>query len=128
MGVYEDDPIGEVGYLQSALFRACRLVVDTGLHRKRWSREQAISYMAETDGDQVSSVATEVERYCASPGQACSYMVGKNTWLRLRAAAKTSLGETFDIRKFHDAGLLAGAMPLTVLEARIEDWIRTQKT
>jgi uncharacterized protein (DUF885 family) len=123
MGVYADDPFGRVGYLQSALFRACRLVVDTGLHHKRWSREKAIQWMADTDGDQVSSVTTEVERYCVWPGQACSYMVGRNTWTRLREGAKATLGPRFDIHKFHDAGLLAGAMPLTVLEGVIGEWV-----
>ncbi|HEX7759884.1 MAG TPA: DUF885 family protein [Caulobacteraceae bacterium] len=124
MGAYQGDPFGRIGYLQSALFRACRLVVDTGLHHKRWSREKAIAWMADTDGDQVSGVTTEVERYCVWPGQACSYMVGRNTWTRLRESAKTTLGPKFDIRKFHDAGLLAGAMPLTVLEGLIGDWVK----
>ncbi|MBS0408858.1 MAG: DUF885 family protein [Proteobacteria bacterium] len=126
MGVYEHDPFGRVGYLQSALFRACRLVVDTGIHHKRWSREQAIRWMADTDGDQVSTTTTEVERYCVWPGQACSYMVGRNTWSRLRDKAKAALGPRFDIRKFHDAGLLAGAMPLTVLDGLIDAWIKTE--
>jgi len=127
MGAYANDPIGEIGYLQSALFRACRLVVDTGLHFKRWSREQAIKWMTDTDGAQVSDTTTEVERYCVIPGQACSYMIGKNTWVRLRESAKAALGPRFDLRKFHDAGLLAGAMPLTVLEARINAWVASQK-
>ncbi|MGA0599425.1 DUF885 domain-containing protein [Caulobacter sp. KR2-114] len=126
MEVYADDPFGRVGYLQSALFRACRLVVDTGLHHKRWSREKAIQWMADTDGDQVSAVTTEVERYCVWPGQACSYMIGRNTWNRLRAKAKTALGPRFDIRRFHDAGLLAGAVPLTVLETQIDGWLKGQ--
>ena len=127
MGVYEHDPLGQVGYLQSALFRACRLVVDTGLHAMRWSREQAITWMAQNDGDQVSAVTTEVERYCVWPGQACSYKIGVNTWNRLRDKARTALGQRFDIRRFHDAGLLAGAMPLTVLEGVIDAWIRAEQ-
>ena len=128
MGVYDDDPLGKVGYLQSALFRACRLVVDTGLHAQRWSREQAITWMAEHDGDQVSSVTTEIERYCVWPGQACSYKIGVNTWNRLRDKARTALGPRFDIRRFHDAGLLQGAMPLTVLEGVINRWITAEQT
>lgn len=116
MGAYEGDPLGEVGYLQSSLFRAARLVVDTGIHAMRWSREQAISAMAEIDGEPVSTAATENERYCVWPGQACSYMVGKLTWLRLREQARATLGGRFDLRRFHDWGLLAGNMPLTVLE------------
>ena len=126
MGVYKGDPFGEVGYLQSALFRACRLVVDTGLHAQRWTREQAIAWMAEHDGDQVSSVTTEVERYCVWPGQACSYKIGVNTWNRLRDKARVALGAKFDIRRFHDAGLLAGAMPLAVLENVIDAWVKSE--
>jgi uncharacterized protein (DUF885 family) len=124
MGVYENDPLGEIGYLQAALFRAARLVVDTGIHAMRWSREQAIATMAEIDGEPVSSAATENERYCVWPGQACSYMVGKLTWLRLREKARTTLGPKYDIRQFHDAGLLAGNMPLTALEGVIDGYIQ----
>jgi uncharacterized protein (DUF885 family) len=123
MGVYENDPLGEIGYLQAALFRAARLVVDTGIHAKRWSREQAIATMAEIDGEPTSSAATENERYCVWPGQACSYMVGKLTWLRLRDKAKTALGDRYDIKGFHDAGLLSGNMPLTALENVIDGYI-----
>ena len=123
MGVYQDNPLGEVGYLQSALFRAARLVVDTGLHAKRWSREQAIAAMADIDGEPASSVATEIERYCVWPGQASSYMVGKLTWLRLRDKARAALGERFDIRQFHDAGLLSGNMPLIALEPVIDGYV-----
>jgi uncharacterized protein (DUF885 family) len=127
MGMYDKDPFGEVGYLQSALFRACRLVVDTGMHHKRWSREQAIEFMATTDGDLVSAVTTEIERYCVWPGQACSYKVGHAMWNKLRSQAKAALGDRFDIRQFHDAGLLAGAMPLTVLEHVIGDYVAAKK-
>ena len=123
MGVYADDPLGEIGYLQAALFRAARLVVDTGIHAKRWSREQAIAAMAGIDGEPVSSAATENERYCVWPGQACSYMVGKLTWLRLREKARAALGPKYDIRGFHDAGLLSGNMPLTALENVIDGYI-----
>ena len=123
MGAYAHDPLGEVGYLQSALFRAARLVVDTGIHAKRWSREQAIATMTAIDGEPTSSAATENERYCVWPGQACSYMVGKLTWLRLRDKAKAALGERYDIRSFHDAGLLSGNMPLTALENVIDGYI-----
>jgi uncharacterized protein (DUF885 family) len=122
MGMYADDPFGRIGYLHDAIFRAVRLVVDSGMHAKAWSREQAIKYYVETIGDPETVATTEVERYCVWPGQACSYMIGKVTWLRLRAAAKAKLGDRFDIRQFHDAGLLSGAMPLEVLERRINDW------
>ena len=123
MGVYADDPLGEIGFLQAALFRAARLVVDTGLHAKRWSREQAIQTMSSIDGEPGSSSATEVERYCVWPGQACSYMVGKLTWLRLRDKARAALGAKFDIRRFHDAALLSGNMPLTALEPVVDAFI-----
>ena len=122
MGMYADDPFGRLGYLHDAIFRAVRLVVDSGMHAKGWSREQAIKYYVDAIGDPETVATTEVERYCVWPGQACSYMIGKVTWLRLRAAAKAKLGDRFDIRQFHDAGLLSGAMPLEVLERRIEDW------
>ncbi len=127
MGMYDNDPAGRIGYLHDALFRGVRLVVDTGLHDLRWSREQTIKYCVENLGDQEATAVTEVERYCVSPGQACSYMVGKLTWLRLRAKAKAALGSKFDIRKFHDAALLNGAMPLKVLETVIDDYIARTK-
>ena len=122
MGMYENDPFGKVGYLQSLLFRAARLVVDSGLHSKGWSREQAIRYMVDTTGDEESSMTTEVERYCVWPGQATSYKIGHTKWNELREGARRTLGARFDIKRFHDAGLLAGAMPLAVLERRIADW------
>ena len=123
MGVYEGDPRGEIGYIQAALFRAARLVVDTGMHAKRWSREKAIETMTAISGTPTTASTTEIERYVVWPGQACSYMVGKLEWLRLREKAKTALGANFDIRKFHDAGLLSGAMPLTVLEAVVDQYV-----
>jgi uncharacterized protein (DUF885 family) len=125
MRMYDDDPMGRIGYLHDALFRAVRLVVDTGLHHKRWSREEAIAYYVDKIGDPEASAISEVERYCVWPGQACSYMVGKLTWLRLRDRAKAALGAAFDIRAFHDAGLLCGPTPLTVLDAVIADYTKT---
>jgi len=122
MGMYEGDPFGRIGYLHDAMLRAVRLVVDSGMHAKRWSREQGIKFYLDHLGDKEETGVTEVERYCVWPGQACSYMIGKMTWLRLRAAAKAKLGKKFDIRRFHDAGLLTGAMPLEVLERKINDW------
>lgn len=126
MGVYAEDPFGELGYLQSLLFRASRLVVDTGLHHKRWSRDQAIRYMVETGGDDIGRMTIEIERYCVWPGQACSYKVGHSEWVRLREDARTRLGDRFDIKGFHDAGLQYGGMPLKVLEGVIADWISGQ--
>jgi uncharacterized protein (DUF885 family) len=125
MGMYDEDPLGHVGQLHDSMFRAVRLVIDTGLHSQGWSREQAVKYYVDTLGDQDASAITEVERYCVWPGQACSYMLGKLDWLRLRQKARDAMGARFDIRTFHDAGLLSGAMPLTVLDGRIDDYIRS---
>ncbi len=127
IGMYENDPWGRIGCLQSLMFRAARLVVDSGLHHKRWSREQGIRYMVETLGDQESSIATEVERYAVWPGQASSYKVGHTTWVRLREEAKATLGDRFDIKGFHDTGLDAGGVPLTVLERVIGDWVASRR-
>ncbi len=127
MGMYDNDPLGHIGQLKDALFRAVRLVIDTGLHAQGWSREKAIDYFVDNVGDKRSTAATEVERYCVWPGQACSYMVGKLTWLRLRDHARQALGAKFDLRKFHDAGLLSGALPLDILEQVIGQYIATNK-
>lgn len=127
MGLYENDPFGHIGQLHDAMFRAVRLAVDTGLHAMKWSREKAIKYYVDVLGDQEASAITEIERYCVWPGQACSYMLGKLTILRLRDEAKRALGSRFDIRKFHDAVLLNGAVPLTVLKTEIDDYIQAAK-
>ncbi|MBV9724030.1 MAG: DUF885 family protein [Gammaproteobacteria bacterium] len=124
MGLYANDPLGRLGMLQSALFRAARCVVDTGIHDKGWSRERAIDYMVETTGDNRSSMTTEVERYCTWPGQATSYKVGQTRWLALRSEARQRLGPKFDIRDFHDVGLTAAPMPLSVLERVINEWLK----
>jgi uncharacterized protein (DUF885 family) len=116
MGEYDDDPTGHIGQLHDSMFRAVRLVVDTGLHSKRWTREQAVRYFAETLGDPETTSVTEVERYCVWPGQACTYMLGKVTFLAQRARAQQVLGTKYDVRKFHDAMLLPGAVPLELLE------------
>jgi uncharacterized protein (DUF885 family) len=126
MGAYEGNPLGRLGFLQSAAFRAARLVVDTGLHVKRWSREQAIDYMVEATGDQKSSVTTEIERYCVWPGQACAYMVGRETILRARDEARAALGDQFDIKAFHDLILKNGPVPLAVLSANVKGWVSAQ--
>lgn len=122
MGVYEGDPFGQLGYLQSYMFRAARLVVDTGLHHKRWTREQGVDYMVSSLGERPSSMITEVERYCVWPGQATSYKIGQTQWLKLREEARQKLGARFDIREFHDVALAAGTVPLTVLERLVNDW------
>lgn len=126
LGAYDNDPLGRLGYLQSAAFRASRLVVDTGIHHKRWSREQAIQSMMEATGDLESSVTTEIERYSVWPGQACSYMVGRQAINRLRQEAQAALGARFDLKAFHDTLLANGAVPLTVLGELTRAWIQTQ--
>jgi uncharacterized protein (DUF885 family) len=122
LGVYEHDPLGRLGYLQSATFRASRLVCDTGLHAKGWSREQAIRSMREATGDKETSIATEIERYCVQPGQACAYMIGRQTIDRLRQEATTSIGARFDLKRYHDLLMTTGAVPLNVLEGVVRDW------
>lgn len=126
LGAYENDPVGQIGYLQSLMFRAARLVVDTGIHSKGWSREEGIRYMMEAYGDQEGAATSEVERYCGWPGQACAYKVGHNEWVRLREKAKTTLGARFDIKGFHDTALAAGGVPLSVLERIVDGWVATQ--
>jgi uncharacterized protein (DUF885 family) len=127
MGMYEGDPFGRIGYMHDAMFRGVRLVVDTGMHAMRWTREQAIKFYVDALGDQDASAVTEVERYCVWPGQACSYMLGKLTFLRLRDKARAALGPRFDIRDFHDAVLLCGAVPLTVLDDVVDNYIAAKK-
>ena len=114
--------VERAGYLQSFLFRAERLVVDTGLHHKRWTREQAIDHMVAATGFARPRVQREIERYCASPGQACSYKIGHLAWLRAREKAQKALGARFDLRDFHEI-LREGAMPLTILERRVDERI-----
>ncbi len=127
MGMYAEDPEGDLGRLQAELFRAARLVVDTGLHAKRWSREEAIDYMVATTGESRTAMTREVERYAVIPGQACSYKLGMIAMERMRADAETALGPHFDIREFHDVVLLDGAMPIPVLEAKVSRWIAAKK-
>ncbi len=121
MGMYDADAPGRAGYLHDALFRAVRLVVDTGMHNLGWSREQAIQYVSDTSGNSLGEATSEIERYCAWPGQALGYMVGKLTWLKIRDAMKAKQGGGFNIKQFHDVGLLAGAAPLSVLEQVYRD-------
>jgi uncharacterized protein (DUF885 family) len=122
LGAYANNRLGRLGYLQSATFRASRLVCDTGLHAKRWTREQAIRSMMEATGDLESSVTTEIERYCVNPGQACAYMIGRQAINRIRQQTTTTLGARFDLKAFHDTMLANGAVPLSVLERVLADW------
>ncbi len=127
LGVYDDDPVGRLGYLQSIAFRACRLVVDTGIHAKRWTRDYAITWFATTNGSTIEEVQSEVDRYCAWPGQACGYKVGHSEIVRLRAKAQAALGDRYDLRLFDDAVVLGGNVPLTVLGRNIDAHIAARK-
>ena len=127
MGMYDNDPLGHIGQLHDAMWRGIRLVVDSGMHGMKWSREKAVSYFAANAGDPESSVVTEVERYCVWPGQACSYMLGKIEFLEPRERAKKALGAKFDIRKFHDAMLLAGAVPLSLMPGLADTYVTSAR-
>jgi uncharacterized protein (DUF885 family) len=126
-GFYEGDPVGRIGYLRWQLWRAARLVVDTGLHSKGWTRQQAIDYVSATTGDVPAVIATEVDRYIVWPGQACGYELGRREIARLREEARNELGADFDLRGFHDAVLLNGEAPLSVLDTLVRDWIPEQR-
>lgn len=120
---FQENPYDRLGYLQAALFRAVRLVVDTGIHAKKWSREEAIEYMTNNTGMPESDVVAEIERYIVMPGQACAYMIGKLKILELRERAREALGDKFDITEFHRVVLENGALPLSILEDQIDKWI-----
>jgi uncharacterized protein (DUF885 family) len=120
---YRGDPVGRIGFLRWQLWRAARLVVDTGLHAKGWSRQQAIDYLAAITGDAPGTIATEVDRYIVWPGQACGYELGRREIMRLREKARGELGPDFDLRGFHDTVLLHGEAPLSVVESLVEAWI-----
>jgi uncharacterized protein (DUF885 family) len=122
MGFYTD-PYSRFGALMAEMLRACRLVLDTGLHSKGWTREQAIRYFIDNGAGNDAFAAAEVDRYIVIPGQALGYKIGELRIKSLRAKAKAALGERFDVRRFHNAVLDDGALPLTVLEARIDEWI-----
>ena len=124
LDMYEDDPVGRLGYLQSIQFRACRLVVDTGLHAMRWTRDKAIQWMVDNNGDPVDAARGEIDRYCAWPGQACGYQIGHLHIDGLRTKAKAALGARFDLRAFNDALLTSGSLPLTVLDGVIERFVK----
>ncbi len=126
LGMYADDPFGRLGYLQSIQFRACRLVVDTGLHAKRWTREQAIRWMVDNNGNPADAARSEIDRYCAWPGQACGYQVGHLRIDALRTKARTALRGRFDLRSFNDALLTSGPVPLEVLDRIIGRFIASR--
>ncbi|MEO7655074.1 MAG: DUF885 domain-containing protein, partial [Sphingomicrobium sp.] len=123
LGAYRG--IERAGFLQSYLFRAERLVVDTGLHHKKWTREQAIEHMVAATGFPRARVQREIERYCASPGQACSYKIGHIAWVRARERAQKALGAKWDVRDFH-AILTEGAMPLSIFDRRVDERVQAK--
>jgi len=125
LGLYED-PIQYFGMLSMEMHRAIRLVVDTGLHSKGWTREQAIQYSLDNEAESEASVIAEIERYMATPGQALSYKIGQLKIRELRTKAETKLGDKFSVREFHNQVLNSGSLPLVLLESKIDNWINSQ--
>ena len=122
-GFYADDPLGRLGYLNAQRFRAVRLIVDTGMHAMRWTRDKAIDVMVAETGRSRGSVTSEIDRYCASPGQACGYKIGHNEILKQRARAKAVLGPKWDVRDFNDALVATGGVPLAALPGVVDRMI-----
>ena len=127
LGIYRGQPALQLGYLQSIAFRACRLVVDSGLHAKRWTRQQGVDFFVNVNGSNPLSVASEVDRYCSWPGQACGYKVGHSTINRLRDGARAKLGGKYDLRAFDDAVVLGGNVPMDVLAKNVDDYVARTK-
>jgi uncharacterized protein (DUF885 family) len=127
MNMYADDPLGDLGRLQAEMFRAVRLVVDTGMHAKHWSREQAIAYMLEKTGNTEDEVTREIERYVVWPGQATAYKTGQLAILRMRARAEQGLGDKFSLKAFHELVLGNGAMPLGIMDQTVDAWVAARK-
>jgi uncharacterized protein (DUF885 family) len=123
LGAYDEDPVGRLGYLQSLAFRACRMVVDTGLHARGWSREQAVSFFMTENGNKREEVASEVDRYCSWPGQACGYKMGHSEINRQRSRAQKALGDSYDLRAFDQAVVEGGNVPLDVLAGNVDRYI-----
>ena len=123
LGAYDDFKVGRLGYLQSLAFRACRLVVDTGLHHKRWTRQQARQFFIERNGSKEEEVASEVDRYCSWPGQACSYKIGHSEIVRQRVRAERELGSAYDFKAFNTAVILGGNAPLDVVDKTVSRYI-----
>ncbi len=122
-GLYHDDPFGRIGYLQALQFRACRMVVDTGLHAMGWTRQQSITFLAEQTGRGPGAMTSETDRYCAWPGQACAYKTGHNEITRLRAKAQRLMGARFDIAAFNDVVVQTGGVPLTILAQVVDRYM-----
>ncbi|MEO0982988.1 MAG: DUF885 domain-containing protein [Pseudomonadota bacterium] len=126
LGAYDDDPYGRIGYLQSLLFRAARLVADTGLHRKRWTRGETVDYLVAVTGQPRTAMETEVDRYAVWPGQAAAYMVGWKRFQAMRARAQGALGSRFDLADFHQTILVGGPRPLHLVERDVDAWVERQ--
>ncbi len=120
LGFYANDPFGQIGYLQGQQFRACRLVVDTGIHALRWTREQAIDFLVNETGKGREAMTSEIDRYCASPGQACGYKVGHNEILKQRERVRIQLGDKFSLTAFNDAVITTGGLPMAQLGAAVD--------
>jgi prolyl oligopeptidase len=127
MGFYKD-PYSKFGQLTFEMWRACRLVIDTGIHSQGWSRQQAIDYLMTNAGKDEHDATVEIDRYIASPGQALAYKIGQLNLLALRDEATRELGDKFDLCNFHDALLANGSLPLPILDDQMKAWIATQKT
>jgi uncharacterized protein (DUF885 family) len=127
LGLYDNYQVGRLGYLQAHAFRACRLVVDTGLHAKRWTREEAVRFFVERNGSKPQEVASEVDRYCSWPGQACSYKLGHSEIVRQRGLAQAALGNKYDLRDFNDAVVKGGNVPLDVLGKNVAEYVAANK-
>ena len=127
LGVYDNFEVGRLGYLQSLAFRAIRLVVDTGLHHKRWTRDQGVRYFVEKNGSKPEEVASEVDRYCSWVGQACGYKIGHTEIVRQRGRAQAALGARYDLRDFDDTVVKGGNVPLDVLAKNIDEYIATSR-
>ncbi|HET6564245.1 MAG TPA: DUF885 domain-containing protein, partial [Xanthomonadales bacterium] len=125
LGAYDNFEVGRLGYLQSLAFRACRLVVDTGLHAKGWSRERGVQFFVEENGSNPIEVASEVDRYCSWPGQACGYKVGHTEINRLRTLAQAEMGQAYDFKAFNDTLVMGGNVPLDVLGQNVQAYIQT---
>jgi uncharacterized protein (DUF885 family) len=127
LGVYDGFEVGRLGYLQSLAFRAIRLVVDTGLHHKRWTREQGVRFFVEKNGSKPEEVASEVDRYCSWAGQACGYKIGHTEIVRQRSRAQAALGAKYDLRDFDDAVVKGGNVPMDVLAKNVDEYIATAR-
>jgi len=127
LGAYDEFKVGRLGYLQSLAFRACRLVVDTGMHHKRWTREQGRQFFVEENGSKVEEVASEVDRYCSWPGQACGYKIGHSEIVKNRARAQAELGSKYDLKGFNTAVVLGGNAPLSVMANTVSRYIAGAK-